>query len=88
MDGLSSLVAGSQCEFCRNVGTERCRALPTVPRGLGMCGWDRAGALKLHNRSSGMIFSVITKNFLHGDCIVRSYGAAVHDNWMLWACPI
>lgn len=48
---------------------EQCRALPTVPRGLRMCGWDRAGALKLHNYSSRMIFLVITKNFLHGDCM-------------------
>lgn len=86
MDGLSSLVAESQYKFCRNLGS---RAMQSSAHGATwMCGWDRAGALKLHNCSSGMMFMVIMKKFLHGDHMVRSWGAAVRDNWVLWTFPI
>lgn len=56
--------------------------------GVGMCRWDRAGALKLHNCTSRMMFLDIMKNFFQGDHTVRSWGAALHDNWMVWAFPI
>lgn len=77
MDRLESLVAEPQCKFYRNSGGGAMQS-------SWMCGWEGAAALQLHNCCSKIMFLVILKTFLHGDCTWGLGGAAVVITGCCW----
>lgn len=82
MDGLCPL-AEPQCRFPMSVGG---RALLTVPRGF----WGVGGIEQRLSSSTNSVQQCYSWFLWRTSCkmtTLRSWGAAGHCNWMVWACP-